>query len=301
MRFLNKPEYLLRPGQIVSRMLLAGRPKAEYADIRLPWNLVMRVRPSDAIGLSICTYGLYDLVTSESILRLLDPGETAVDIGANVGYITGLMAWRAGNAGRVICFEPCPTVFGELVRNLNRWEADARLARITANELALSRISGETDLHIPVSFDDNRGTASLETHPSNGASATTTRVRVARLDEALGAESEIGVLKIDVEGHELGVLEGAGSLLTRRRVRDIIFEEHGDYLTPAQDLLLSHGYTLYRLSRTFFRPTLNPADDSRPADQHPVGVLANFLATLNPARAQSRFSSAGWKVLSGKH
>lgn len=281
-------------------MRFGRQPKDEFVDVHLPWDLTISVRPGDTIGRSICTYGVYDLATTESIFRLLDPGEAAVDIGANVGYMTGVMARRSGAAGQVICFEPCPSVFGELAVNLARWKSDIGLAEIHANQLAMSRANGEADLQIPVSFDSNHGTASLEADPTSGPSVTTARVKVARLDEILAPTMEIGVVKIDVEGHEFGVLEGAEALLNSHRIRDIIIEEHGVYPTPAQSLLESHGYTLYRLSRTFLRPTLNPCDDSRTWDQHPVGVLANFVATLDPDRAQSRFSVAGWKALSGK-
>jgi FkbM family methyltransferase len=207
------------------------------------------------------------------------------------------MACRSGPEGQVISFEPCPFVYDELDANVARWKTDVGLAPIHARQLAISRVNGEADLQIPSDFDKNHGMASLESNPS---SASTARVRVERLDEILGPDLHVGVMKIDVEGHELGVLEGAASLLANRQIRDIIFEEHGTYPTPAQKLLQSEGYRLYRLSRTLLRPLLNPCDDSRDSDQHPVGVLANFLATIDDERAQSRFSARGWKALSGK-
>jgi hypothetical protein len=124
-------------------------------------------------------------------------------------------------------------------------------------------------------------------------------VQVARLDQILEPDIEVGVMKIDVEGHEFAVLQGAQSLLAQRRIRDIIFEEHGTYPTPAQVFLQSHGYTLYRLSRSFLRPLLLPDNDPRRWDEHPVGVLRNYLATLDPDRARKRFTKPGWQVLAG--
>jgi FkbM family methyltransferase len=201
----------------------------------------------------------------------------------------------------VHCFEPCSQVFRELSANIGRWTEDPRLAPIQAHQVALSRTSGNADLHLPASFGANRGTASLEAVPSDGPSICVERTEVARLDEILGMPENVGIAKIDVEGHELAVLEGATALLASRRIRDIVFEEHGHYPTPVQSLLQSCGYTVYRLSRSFSRPLLLPASDTQRWDEHPIGVLPNFLATLEPKRAQLRFSPTGWRALSARN
>lgn len=299
MRFLNKPEYLFRPKQVISRLRFAWENnKDQFLSVQLPWRLSIRVQPSDTIGRSICTYGVYDLVTTESIARLLDAAETGVDIGANIGYMSGVMAWCAGPRGTVHCFEPCMEVFRDLASNLGQWSNNRRLAPIIARQIALSRVEGDADLHIPMSFELNHGIASLEEIPYKGSAQTVERVKTARLDQVLEPDVEVGVMKIDVEGHEFGVLQGTQRLLASRRIRDIIFEEHGSYPTQAQLFLESHGYTLFRLSRSFSRPLLLPGSDPRGWDQHPVGVLSNYLATLDPDRARSRFTKPGWQVLS---
>ena len=298
MRLLNKPEYVFRPHRVLSRLLFRLHQNDPFADIRLPWGLSIRVRPADTIGRSICTYGLYDLVVSEAIIRLLDPGEMAVDIGANVGHMTGLMAWRSGSRGNVICFEPCSTVYRDLTTNLSQWKNDARLAPITVWQLALSSSDGEADLYIPSSFDDNRGTASLESCSPGGASVLSEKIRTSRLDTVLPGNAIVGVMKIDIEGHEFACLQGAADMLSGRRVRDIIFEEHEEYPTPAQKLLESFGYTIYRLSRTFLKPTLRPCNI--PGQTPAISILPNNLATLDAKRAETRFSRSGWRALSLK-
>ena len=55
----------------------------------------------------------FDLISCEAIWRLLDEGELALDVGANIGYMTSLMAARLGKNGRVIAFEPHPVLFQE--------------------------------------------------------------------------------------------------------------------------------------------------------------------------------------------
>ncbi len=76
------PEYLLRPTQILRR--LAFRPHAD-AVLTLPWNCTITASSAEDIGRAIATQGVYDLPVTEALLRLTDPGETALDIGANIG------------------------------------------------------------------------------------------------------------------------------------------------------------------------------------------------------------------------
>ena len=66
------------------------------------------MNPKETIGRAILRLGVYDLCVSESICRLLDPGESAIDVGANLGYMTSLMAAKAGKCGSVESFEPHP-------------------------------------------------------------------------------------------------------------------------------------------------------------------------------------------------
>ena len=62
------------------------------------------------------------------------------------------------------------------------------------------------------------------------------------LDGLTGADGQIDLLKLDVEGHEAAVLHGATGLLGRGAVRDIIFEEHAPYPSPTTRLLEGQGY-----------------------------------------------------------
>ena len=64
-----------------------------------------------------------DLAVSEALWRLLDPGALALDVGANIGFMTNLMAWRSGPCGRVLAFEPHPEVFRSLAENVERLSA----------------------------------------------------------------------------------------------------------------------------------------------------------------------------------
>ena len=79
---LLKPEYLWRPRQILRR--LSFKP-SQNATLPLPWDCTIDACSTETIGRSIATQGVYDLAITETIMRLTDPGETALDIGANIG------------------------------------------------------------------------------------------------------------------------------------------------------------------------------------------------------------------------
>src|SRR5689334_912740 len=109
--FIIKPEYIFRPLQIIRRIALGMfPPRKELVTARLPWGWDLEVHSNDELGQTILYLGVYDLVVSETIWRLTDQGDTALDIGANAGYITSLLAGRVGRSGRVLSFEAHPEI-----------------------------------------------------------------------------------------------------------------------------------------------------------------------------------------------
>jgi FkbM family methyltransferase len=261
------------------------------ASIGLPWGGSLDCWPGDAIGSALIRTGVYDLTVSEVLARLAAPGELAIDAGANVGYMTALLAWRAGALGPVLAVEPHPDVVRVLRLNAARWSR--AWAPVDVREAALSDRAGSAPLTIDEQFESNRGTASL-------ASAGATRRRIAevtleRLDEVIG-ERQVGVLKLDVEGHEAQALEGAGAIIAGRRIRDIIFEEHRPYPTPATELLEAAGYTLHTLDRSFFGPRPRP-----PSWRSDRGLDATSLvATIDPERLRRLLKPRAWTVLGSR-
>jgi FkbM family methyltransferase len=255
------------------------------ADVLLPWGLAMRVRTDDTIGYAIARTGVYDLCATEVLFRLTDLGEVAVDAGANIGYMTSVLAAAVGPKGRVEAFEPHPELFSELVDNVARWR-EAPIGEIRLHKLALSRRAGAGMLHVSDEFEVNRGGANLD-HEWQGPGID---VSLARLD-ALVAE-RIGVMKLDVEGHEVHVVRGSNALLTERRIRDIVFEEHNDLPTELTQLLESHGFVLFAIDQRLLGPRMHPPPSTGSSWEPPT-----YLATLDPARALRRLRRRGWSCL----
>jgi FkbM family methyltransferase len=294
-RFFNKPEYFCRPQQILYRSW-QGMPfsKQGHKELRVSWGETIYCNTSEDIGRSIAHYGIYDLVTSETIHRLLDAKDVAMDIGANIGHMTGIMARRCGPEGRIISFEASGIIYSKLLKNVNRWNRERNLGQIEAHNLAVSNKSGAVTLYHRDCFGSNEGTASLESPPGRGTEEV---VQAVTIDEFVASNTRIGLAKIDVEGHELSVLQGAAGLLSEGRVRDIVFEEHGCYPTPVHQLLEDSGYRLFRLTRSFSQLVLRPPNQGTGPGEDPAGVLPNFLASLDPDRVQALLKPPGWRTL----
>jgi Methyltransferase FkbM domain len=113
-----------------------------------------------------------------------------------------------------------------------------------------------------------------------------------RLDELLGGKP-VGVLKVDVEGHEAEVLAGASGLLERRLVRDVVFEDYPPYPSEATAILERYGYHLVSLSNDLRGLRLAAPSKRGPVLEWPG---PSYLATVEPSRSVARLATRGWTV-----
>jgi hypothetical protein len=98
---------------------------------------------------------------------------------------------------------------------------------------------------------------------------------------------------MDVQGHELDVLQGMTRLLKRHAVRDIIFEEEAAFPAPTHKYLKSNGYSIFGLQELFARVRCLP--DAQPIFDPAFGPVPNYLATLDPNRANALLGPAMWR------
>ena len=89
----------------------------KYTLFYLESGEAFKVRNIDRLGTAIYN-GNFELVLKNALLSKLRTGMTVLDIGANIGYYTVLMASRVGKNGRVIAFEPNPVIYNELIDNI---------------------------------------------------------------------------------------------------------------------------------------------------------------------------------------
>ena len=140
--------------------------------------------------------------------RHVTPDETIIDVGANIGLSTIILA-RACPGARVVAFEPSPRNAKFLRANL----AANHIANAKVMEVALSDRPGELAFH-EAAF---AATSHVVSSEHLAQELITTRVPVTNLDdvpiEDLGT---VSLIKIDVEGHEPNVLAGGRSLIQRQ-------------------------------------------------------------------------------------
>lgn len=287
-RFVNRPYYWYRPSQLGVR--LRSKPSADGSPqlLRTAWGSKLYCWP-DSLGLAVARTGVYDLCVAETLARLADTGETAVDAGANVGLMSNLLAHGVGRSGRVVSFEPHPLIQQTLARNVALWAQADGLDVVDLRRAAVSSVAGTLPLGIdPDTFAHNKGTASLQ----SGERSDSTEVPTVRLDDEL--PNAVGVLKLDVEMHELQALQGARSLLSQGRIRDIVFEEHEQPPTPVTELLQSHGYTILGVRQGLAGPIASPPGE---AYERQLWDPPALLATIDPARARARLRPRGWRCL----
>lgn len=286
---LFKPEYCYQPHKLLQRLQHRHLLTDEWIDVMLPWKMPIRVRAQEEHGRILTTLGVIDLPVTETLWRLTDSGECAVDVGANLGYMTALLAARVASSGKVYAFEAHPGVYSELEYNIKQWQNP----QIKGYAIAVSNHSDEVTLAIDSAFTINRGLATVVSDVATLDRSSRLLVKATTLDTHFSDTEQIHVLKVDVEGHELQVFQGAKTLLQEKRIRDCVFEEHRAYPTPVTDLLEAHDYQIWRIDRQFWKPALvDPASVSR------INWLpTSFLATCDPERARQRLQGNGWQCL----
>jgi FkbM family methyltransferase len=262
-------------------------------EVCLVWGLPIRVNPSCLIGKDILNLGLYDRIIPETICRLLDAGEWALDVGANIGQNTSIMALVTGPQGHVVAFEPHPTLWQTLNHNVASWRT-YNLATIQLVQKGLSSHSDKAYLYEGANFTRNQGSASLH------APAIVVRqheIALTTLDAFVPEDIAIGLAKLDVEGHERDVLQGAAKLLHSGRLRDLIFEDQQrQQPSHVTQLLEAAGYSVFALYALWHKPCLMPYQDV--LHHVPQGSFNNnYLATLDVERVRARFRRAGWQCL----
>lgn len=170
--------------------------------------------------------GKYEQETTQVFEEAAKPGMVVLDIGAHVGYYSLLAARKVGPEGRVYSFEPEPQNYSLLVKNVDCNGYD----NITPVNTAVSNQVGVATLNLS-SLDNGRHSLfGQSTSQSNTETVNTTTID-AFLENA--ASLNVGLIKIDVEGAELDVLEGMGKLLEKKNHLSLIIEFNPGLLQTA--------------------------------------------------------------------
>jgi FkbM family methyltransferase len=285
---LRKPQYILRPQWALRRVLAkAGLVRVEDT-VELPWGAKLHIDQKDTVGRALAAQGLYDLVTTEVLWRLIDNGATVFDIGANIGYFTTLLAHRVGPNGRVLAFEPHPETVELLQRNVSQ----IRDRNVRVESVALSDVEGEGTLDNFANEESNKSYSFLTDKP--GPKALT--VKKLRAERYLAEVPSL--MKVDAQWHEAAVLAGFGDTLRAGSIRDIVFEEDAGYPSASHKILMDAGYKILWFDQRLSGP-LVISPDQKPTGIQSYEVLPSFLATRDESRARKLLAAQGWQCLKG--
>jgi len=221
--FLSSPRLFLRILALQARRLRRVPPGSGRTDV---CGLQMELDFSLDPVLKLMYLGVYEPLTVETMRRLLRPGDVVLDVGANVGYLTAAAAGFVGPAGEVHAFEPEPACF----KQLQRLCALNPLHHIVLNNCAAGDENGTLQIHIAPPGSVMGSTVVPGLMPQNRIH-TTVSTHVVRLDDYIRERGlkRIALVKIDVEGFELRVLEGLRGYLETAEHPPIIICE----VTPA--------------------------------------------------------------------
>jgi FkbM family methyltransferase len=193
----------------------------ELGIIRRVWQefrpgLWMRINPGNYVQQDLLLRGTWEPAGTLCLERRLGEGSVFIDVGANAGYFSLIASKLVGRQGRVFAFEPNPSVASELKANLLR----SCVQNVSVEQAACSNSNSPVSLYI--SSNSNTGKTSL--FSKNAKSKTRVTVPCTRLDDFVADRNldRIDIVKIDVEGAELMVLEGMKNCLLRFRPQVIL-------------------------------------------------------------------------------
>jgi FkbM family methyltransferase len=189
--------------------------------------------------------GHWEPEMTEEFKRLVRPGMTVLDVGANIGYHAVLASRLVGPQGRVLAFEPEPGNLALLRKNL----AANGCANVEVFPCAVGAAAGTIELHLSAA---NMGSHSTAYAPD--AAGRTVTVPLVRLDDAVKPGLEPDVVKMDIEGGEAAALDGMPRLLANPKLKAVFLEINKDILaklgSSAEEILSRvrrHGFSEHQL------------------------------------------------------
>jgi FkbM family methyltransferase len=210
-------------------------------------------RPSTPVGWHIAFFGSYEPELRAIMRTVVPQGGVAIDVGANIGWHTLWLATLAGAEGRVLAIEANPSVRAELLRNLQI----NRLGQVDVFPCAAAEAEGTLSFFGP----DVADVAAADGYVVRDPQGTPDLISVAaRPLDAIIAEqglTRLDFIKIDVEGFEWPVLQGAERSIAKHRPY-VLFEFDSHYTARGggsssllSDFFSRHHYEMFVIGRNW--------------------------------------------------
>lgn len=277
-----KTKHKIALASLVQNVVMGGRRVAgkgtttqvERSGVR--WELDLR----EGIDFSIWLLGSFEPETVSAYQSIVRQGDVVIDIGANIGAHTLLLAKAVGEAGRVIAIEPTDFAYAKLCRNRS---LNPELAERIHPVQSMLVGDGSEDQITPELYSSwplgkNEGVHELH----QGRLMTTTGARARTLDSVVEelAPERVDCIKLDIDGFECEMFRGAARVLKQWHPTFIMelapyaLEEQGASLEQLISLLQAHDYDLFDLAN---RSRL-PLDSTILEQRIPPGASMNVIA-----------------------
>jgi FkbM family methyltransferase len=234
------------------------------------------------IGRALMRYGEFSEIEGRSLVAMVEPGATIVDVGANIGAHTVPLAQHVGPSGRVIAIEAQPVIHQQLCANI----ALNGLFNVIAHACGCG--AGNETWHLPgIDYDARRWAnfGGIALQRTDGRESSPVPVRP--LDDLLGDDIDVDLIKIDVEGMEGEVI--AGATRTIARSRPLLYVEN-DRIENSAALIRQLKALDYRL--WWDAPPLFNPNNFFGVAENDYGVVASLNMLCIPAEMDAEITGA---------
>jgi FkbM family methyltransferase len=196
------------------------------------------------IGRSLLTYGEYNGHEAGVLRQLVHEGDVVIEAGANIGSHTVGIARKAGPRGRVIAYEPQRLVFQHLCANISL----NSLQNVECQRAAVGSSAGTIRVpELPYDMENNFGGLELDSH------AGSMETSVVTIDETF-KYNRLNLIKVDVEGWEADVIEGARQVIARFKPTLFVENDRLEKSEALIRLIRSMEYRLWWIASPLFSP-----------------------------------------------
>ena len=201
---------------------LIKETKVKFTEAEMFTGDIMNIVVPDNVSTALYLNGCFEVDDSKALIESLNEGDTFIDIGAHIGYYSMLASSLVGDSGKVICFEPTPSTYGLLVKNLQQKK------NVKAENLAVYSVQTNMEFNdyglkymVFNSFKKAR-LNDIDLVANHINVQTTTLDNYCRLNHV-----KPSFIKIDAESVELHVLQGAIETIKNCKPKFMI--EVGDF------------------------------------------------------------------------
>jgi FkbM family methyltransferase len=223
----------------IALQYVVGPPHKEMT-ITTKYGYKMHLIPQDrGISTELRLFKVHEPLATKIVMKELKDGKTIVDVGSNIGYYAIFESILLGRKSKVIAIEPIQRNFQYLLRNI----AINRLNNVKPINMALSDEAGVVKM---VRCEGSNWSHVLDNE--NQTTFKTEEVVATTGDKLLESINEIGLIRLDVEGHEYHIIRGCCTVL-RKWYPDVLIEVHpsllgGERLVCLLRMFRDFGYNI---------------------------------------------------------